>query len=284
MRKKMRFSFFLTLLLLAAGIMVLLYPFVSSWLDQRDQAQIIDHYEEAVDGLTKEEITAEKKASQAYNEGLLGNVVLTDPFDAEAGRKASEGYEERLNLNGDGIMGYIEIPEIDVRLPIYHGTGSEVLDKGVGHLENTSLPVGGTAAHCVLSAHTAYAKATLFNRLTELAEGDVFYLTVLDETLAYEVDQIKVVEPTDTGDLVISGHEDYVTLVTCTPYGVNSHRLLVRGTRIPYEEEEAAAAREQAEQTGPIDKIAAAALLVLLGIFLTVKRRRRRRKETGDVT
>lgn len=275
----MRFSILLTLLLLAAGIAVMSYPFASRWLNQRNQADIINHYEEAVGEMTKEQIAAEKEASRAYNEGLLGNVVLTDPFDTEAGRKASEEYEERLNTKGDGVMGYLDIPEINVLLPIYHGTGSEVLDKGAGHLENTSLPVGGIATHAVLSAHTAYARATLFNRLTELEEGDAFYLTVLDETLAYQVDQIKVVEPHDTGALVIDGYEDYVTLVTCTPYGVNSHRLLVRGTRIPYEAEEAAIVQEQAKQSCPLYLIAVVALLLLLVIFIAVKKKRRRRKK-----
>lgn len=197
----------------------------------------MNEYNEVVDDSSDEELQAELEACRVYNDTFMKTVVLTDPFDQTAEDAFNKTYNERLNIMGNGIMGYIEIPAISVELTIYHGTSAEVFDKGVGHMEKTSLPVGGLGTHAVLAAHTAYAKATMFNDLDELTEGDMFYITVLNEKLAYEVDQIKVVEPNDTSDLSIDGNEDYVTLVTCTPYGVNSHRLLVRGTRVPYVEE-----------------------------------------------
>ncbi|MGL6202615.1 MAG: class C sortase [Lachnospiraceae bacterium] len=270
----------LTILIFAVGLGVMLYPFYSNWFNQWLQDQLMEEYDHSVAVTSPEMLEAEKKACIQYNEGLLGNVVLTDPFDEEAMKQSSEAYQERLNLTGEGVMGYLEIPKINIKLVIYHGTTGEVLDKGVGHLENTSLPVGGEGTHAVLSAHTAYAKATLFNDLIDLEEGDLFYLKVLDETLAYQVDQIKVVEPTETEDLTINREEDYVTLVTCTPYGVNSHRLLVRGTRIPYEEE----TDVTPEEAGiPYLYIALAfiLLLVILIIIIIIKRRRRRRKEVN---
>ena len=148
-------------------------------------------------------------------------------------------------------MGYVVIPKIDVNLPIYHGTSEEVLQKGVGHLQNTSLPVGGESTHAVLSGHTGLSSAKLFTDLDKLEEGNIFYIKTLGETFAYEVDQIKIVEPHETSDLLIESDKDYVTLVTCTPYGINSHRLLVRGTRIPYTEEvEKEIKKEQKENVG----------------------------------
>jgi len=163
---------------------------------------------------------------------------LTDPFEANADQTSSGAYHSILNIRGDGMMGYIRIPAISVKLPIYHGTGEDILEKGVGHLEQTSFPIGGESTHTVLSAHTGSPAAELFTNLDKLEKGDLFYLEVLGETLAYRVDQIKVVEPTDIDSLMIESSKDYATLVTCTPYGINSHRLLVRGERTEYIEEQ----------------------------------------------
>lgn len=234
--KKKRFPLVIIILIFTLGVAVMLYPFISNWWNQRKQDVEINDYTAAIEQMNQEELDAERVACEEYNEELLGNVVLTDPFDPEK-RDTSEEYEARININKDRVMGYIEIPAIDVKLAIYHGTDSEVLKTGVGHLENTSLPVGGIASHAVLSAHTGLPGATLFTDLIDLKKGELFYLNVLGEKLAYEIDQIKVVEPSDTNDLVIDREEDYVTLATCTPYGVNSHRLLVRGTRVPYMED-----------------------------------------------
>ncbi|MGL6200838.1 MAG: class C sortase [Lachnospiraceae bacterium] len=279
--KKWLLNLLITLIFLG-GIAVMCYPYFSNWYNQRFQESLITEYDHTVKELSEEEKQAELDACNEYNRKLIGNAVLTDPFDPDAERIATEEYEARLNINGNGIMGYIEIPEINVKLTIGHGTSAEVLDEGAGHLENTSLPVGGTATHAVLSAHTAYAKAELFNDLIELVEGDVFYLTILDDKLAYQVDQIKVVEPTDTSDLTIDSSGDYVTLITCTPYGVNSHRLLVRGYRIPYVEEEVQTPEGRDYTMYIIAAIIVLIILIILIIFAVIRRRRKKSKEVDD--
>lgn len=214
------------------------YPFVSNFQYEKQQERMILDMDET--DLDASFLTAERNAAQEYNRYLLEeNIVLTDPFDPTAfSVEPDAGYENILNPYDNGMMGYLEIPAIDLQLGIYHGTSEQVLKDGVGHLENTSLPVGGEDTHAVLSAHTGLSDKKLFTDLVLLEAGDRFYIHVLDEVLAYEVDQISVVEPEDTSLLGVISGEDHVTLVTCTPYGVNSHRLLVRGTRIPYVPEE----------------------------------------------
>ena len=269
----------LIFLLFAVGVVLLLYPLISEWQNSRSQTTVIENYNHAVIGLDPDEAEAMREAARAYNEGLLGSVVLTDPFDEDTEKMASEEYEALLNLSGDSVMGTIRIPKISVTLPIYHGTAMETLEKGAGHLENTSMPIGGTGTHAVLSAHSGLPSAALFTELTKLTEGDLFFLDVLDETLAYRVDQVKVVEPEDTSDLMIDSTEDYVTLLTCTPYGINSHRLLVRGVRTEYVEtlEEEA----QIEQTpgNPWNKpysVAGIVLLLLLTLYTVIRFRKRK--------
>jgi len=270
MRRKV--PIILIFLLFAAGVVILLYPLISEWHNSRAQTTVIENYNHAVIGLNPDEAGAMREVARAYNEGLLGSVVLTDPFDAGAAETASEEYEALLNLSGDGVMGTIRIPKIGVTLPIYHGTATETLEKGAGHLENTSLPIGGTGTHAVLSAHSGLPAAALFTELTKLAEGDLFFLDVLDEMLAYRVDQVKVVEPEDTSDLWIGTNADHVTLVTCTPYGINSHRLLVRGVRMEYVE--TLEQEAQAEQTpgSPWNKpyTIAGIILILLLVLYTI--------------
>lgn len=277
------------ILCVLAGVGILAYPFVSNMLHDRKQDEIITEYDEQMENLAEEEKEEMLAAARQYNEDLIGNVVLSDPFDPEALERINEDYDELLNYDDDGIMGYVEIPRIDVYEAIYHGTSDEVLAKGIGHLANTSLPVGGDGTHSVLSGHTGLPEAELFSNLEEMVEGDVFYIHVLGETLAYEVDQIKVVEPSDTSDLQIEADHDYVTLVTCTPYGINSHRLLVRGTRIPYDASAKVAGEAQAQEgmssetwkevygkallTGCL-----IAVLVLLVIWLIVRKTKKNRK------
>lgn len=228
--------------LIGAG--VFLYPDISNCYIERHQADVIQVYEDTVEEIPQEALEAEKEAVREYNRSLLhGQVILTDPFDENAVRRDAAQYEQRLAL--DETMAYIEIPKIDVYLPIYHGTDKETLEKGIGHLENTSLPMGGEGTHCVLSGHTGLPMAKLFTDLDQLEVGDEFYIYVLDENLAYEVDQIKVVEPDDISSLGIDSTQDYVTLITCTPYGKNTHRLLVRGHRTEYSEK----AKEEAGNT-----------------------------------
>lgn len=237
MKSKKLYINLLVILTFLLGITIMGYPFFSNWYNQILQNRLITEYNTSIDTFSPEAREAELNESRQYNQKLIQNVMLTDPFDHQAEKSASEEYLKRLNIDHTNIMGYLTIPKINVKLSIYHGTTPDILDKGVGHLEKTSLPVGGTGTHAVLSAHSAYAEATLFNNLIDLKKNDHFYLNILGENLAYRVDQIKVVSPSNTKDLAINRNEDYVTLVTCTPHGINSHRLLVRGTRVPYIEE-----------------------------------------------
>ena len=225
----------------------------------------MDNYDKKAAEMSQKEINDALEKAREYNRELLGNVVLTDPFDPDAVKKQNEDYDNLLNIAGDGVMGSVEIPSIDVYLPIYHGTDSESLEKGAGHLENSSLPVGGKGTHSIISAHTGLPSAKMFDNLTEVKEGDVFYIHVLNRTLAYEVDQIKVVLPENVSDLLIDKNKDYVTLVTCTPYGINSHRLLVRGTRIPNKE---AKKKDNSKKKGNTMWKAYALMLVLAVVLI----------------
>lgn len=219
-------------LIIVGGVFLLLYPTASNWLNQYTQSNVISDYQQSLEQITDEDKLRQIEDARQYNQELIGNVVLKDPFDAEALKVMNENYPKLLAVNYSGVMGYIDIPKIDVDLPIYHGTSTEVLTMGVGHLENTSLPVGGLGTHAVLSGHTGLPSAKIFTDLNKLEINDVFYIKVMDETLEYKINQIKIVEPSNTQDLLIDTNHDYVTLVTCTPYGVNSHRLLVRGERV----------------------------------------------------
>ncbi len=237
MRKKLPKIFIGLIFIIGLGIM--LYPIISNLYIEHHQGNIIDEYNKTVESMPDDTLEKEREKAEGYNKMLTGNMIITDPFDPEAQKKLEENsdYYNILNIGNDNIIGYIKIPKINVSLPIYHGTSEEVLKRGVGHLQNTSFPIGGESTHAVLSGHTGLSSAKLFTDLDKLEEGELFFIEVLGEKLAYKIDQIKIVEPRETSDLVIKSGEDYVTLVTCTPYGINSHRLLVRGTRIPYTEE-----------------------------------------------
>ena len=223
MKKNTKNKIFFILLFLI-GLSIMAYPFLSEYIKNKNQTDIISQYEENVENLSETDISTLKEEAKAYNNRLSGD---TDDSDISIENKS---YVDFLNV-GD-VIRYIEIPKIDVNLPIYHGTDDAVLQKGVGHLETSSLPVGGKSTHAVLTGHRGLPTSTLFTHLDEVEEGDIFYIKVLDETLAYKVNQIKVVLPEETNDLQIVKDKDYVTLVTCTPYMINSHRLLVRGERI----------------------------------------------------
>ena len=226
-KKKDRVTSMLLFLVFLAGLSLLLYPTVSNYWNSLHQTKAIASYSESVASMDADKYEVLWQSAQEFNARISqrGNIyVLSDEEMAE--------YESMLDVSGTGIMGYIEIPEIDVALPIYHCANEGVLQVAVGHLEWTSLPVGGTGTHCVLSGHRGLPSAKLFTHLDKLAEGDIFLLRVLDEVLTYEIDQILIVEPKDTKELQIVNGEDYCTLVTCTPYGINTHRLLVRGHRI----------------------------------------------------
>ncbi len=228
--KKTNFIFAPPLLLLLLGLGLVAYPIVSSYYTEKHQSQVRTQYQEVVEKVDGEELDAARAEAEAYNELLASGATAAElrPWITTA----------FLNLAGNGIMGYIEIPAIDVLLPIYHGVGEDSLERGAGHMPTTSLPIGGRGTHAVISAHSGMATARMFTDLEQLEAGDVFYLHVLNEALSYEVDQILVVKPYQIDALKIDREQDYVTLITCTPYGVNSHRLLVRGHRIEPEAEE----------------------------------------------
>ena len=261
----------LLVMIFLLGLSLLLYPAVSDYWNSKHQTRAIAVYSEEVSGLDENQYQALWEAAAAYNASLLERnnaYLLTEEQKA--------AYEQLLNVSGLGIMGYIEIPSIDCSLPIYHGTEESVLQIAIGHLEWTSLPVGGESTHCVLSGHRGLPSAKLFTNLDKLQEGDVFLLRVLDEVLTYEVDQILIVEPQETGALRIVEGEDLCTLVTCTPYGINTHRLLVRGHRI----ENAPEARlvrvtADAVQIEPllVAPIVALPMLLLLLILLLLPKR-----------
>ena len=223
-----------------AGLSLLLYPFVANQWNNYRQKQLISGYEqvvsekEAAEGI---DYDAERKKAEDYNEALLP-CVLPDSFALAGSSGVDPVYMNTLNIAGDEMMGSVEIPKINIKIPIYHTTEEDVLNKGAGHLEGSSLPVGGANTHAVISAHRGLPSASLFTDLDQMKVGDHFLLHVLDETLCYEVDKISVVKPEDTSALAVEDGQDLVTLLTCTPYGVNTERLLVRGHRVPYVEEE----------------------------------------------
>lgn len=235
-KKKNLWMLLASLLIFAVGAGIFLYPAVSNYLAERNQRKVIRSYRAAVENQDQGTLDAAWAEAEEYNENLAGDPVH-DPFVLGSGYVLPDNYQEVLNVNGDGVMGYIEIPKIGVYLPIYHGTSEETLQKGAGHLEATALPVGGLNRHPVISAHRGLPSAELFTRLDEMKIGDIFYIHVLDRTLAYQVDQIETIVPEDLAFLRAEEGKDLVTLLTCTPYAVNTHRLLVRGERIPYEED-----------------------------------------------
>lgn len=223
-----------------AGLSLLLYPFVANQWNNYRQKQLISNYEQVVSDKEAAEgidYDAERKKAEDYNEALLP-CVLPDSFALAESSGVDPVYMNTLNIAGDEMMGSVEIPKINIKIPIYHTTEEEVLNKGAGHLEGSSLPVGGANTHAVISAHRGLPSASLFTDLDQMKVGDHFLLHVLDETLCYEVDKISVVKPEDTSALAVEDGQDLVTLLTCTPYGVNTERLLVRGHRVPYVEEE----------------------------------------------
>ena len=240
---KKKSSTIIICILFLAGLSLLLYPFVANQWNNYRQKRLISNYEEIVtekESAGTIDYDAEMAKAKAYNEALLPS-ILPDSFAvAAATDDPDQAYMSCLNIADGGMMGMVEIPKINVKLPIYHTTEKEVLEKAVGHLEGSSLPIGGENTHSVISAHRGLPSATLFTDLDRLKKGDHFLIRVLDETLCYEVDKISVVEPEETDTLAVEEGEDLMTLLTCTPYGVNTQRLLVRGHRVPYVPEELA--------------------------------------------
>ena len=274
-----------SIILILAGLGLASYPVISNMLAEKHASKAIVEYDEAVGAMDKEKIDATKEAMKQYNE-QLGHAVIRD----EAG-EAAEGVSHVDMIDVGETIGYLTVPVIDVNLPIFYGTSAEVLEKGVGYIEETSFPLGGEGTHCVLTGHRGLPSAELFTNMDKVSEGDLFYLHILDEVLAYEVDQIKVVDPDDTSDLDIVEGEDYVTLVTCTPYAINSHRLLVRGHRTEYTGEEKGKTVSQLQPAAMARRVIdvwpwflfmmAAVVLVeaLIILAILLKRRRDKRRE-----
>ena len=260
-------------LLFLVGFGILIYPTVSNQWNTYRQSQLISNYQSVVQDMTPEDFTQEWERAEAFNATITQNNLYSDVFGESTTDLQSTEYWKILNEAGDGIMGYLSIPKINIKLAIYHGTADDVLQTGVGHLNGTKLPIGGESTHCVVAAHRGLPSAKLFTDIDQLRNGDKFYIHVLDQVLAYEVDQILPMVDKDDHEtlenaLKIEEGKDQVTLFTCTPYGVNSHRLLVRGTRVPYNGEE--------EVTGSVADTMLHAiqnyymLYLLLGIAITV--------------
>lgn len=271
---KKHFTTILLVLILLTGLSLLLYPTVSDYWNSFHQSRAIASYVEAVAEIDNTDYEKLWQEAVAYNEKLAensGRWTLTE--------EEQEEYDQLLNISDTGIMGYIEIPKIKVSLPIYHGTDEAILQIAIGHIPGSSLPVGGKGTHCVVSGHRGLPSAKLFTDLDQLEEGDLFMMRVLDETLTYEVDQIRIVEPEDLSDLEIDEDKDLCTLVTCTPYGINSHRLLVRGHRVENQKEDTIRVTADAQQIDPIMVAPAVAvpLVLVLGIGVWISGRRRRR-------
>lgn len=274
---------FILVILLGAGAAT--YPLIASINNEHTQSLVQTEYEEKLQQLDTSEIDAALAAAREYNK-TISTVQIEDVDKIKADLPP---YEDLLNLANNGIMGYIEIPTINIDLPIYHGTTGAAMEKGAGHMEGTSLPVGGIGTHAVISAHSGMASAKLFTDLDKLKLGDMFFITVCNQKLAYEVDNIAVVEPTDIDLIRIDTQQDYVTLLTCTPYGVNTHRLLVRGHRVKMAEEDIAEVEEKAEpaastwiekyEQGILIGVAIFLGLLLIALLVYFIKRRKDKKE-----
>ncbi|MDO5154162.1 MAG: class C sortase [Eubacteriales bacterium] len=274
---KNKLSTILLIFVFLIGLSLLLYPTVSDYWNSLHQTRAIAGYAQAAAQVDNEAYDALLAQAAEYNRTLPGKenpLIMTD--------QEREEYSSLLDISGTGIMGYIEIPQIKISLPIYHGTGESVLQTAVGHIEGTSLPVGGESTHCVLSGHRGLPSAKLFTDLDELTAGDLFVLHVLDETLTYEVDQILIVEPEDVEALGIQEGKDYCTLVTCTPYGINTHRLLVRGHRVENQKETVRVSAD-AVQIRPVvvAPMVAVPLVLFLVLAIMLRHRKRRNRQIG---
>lgn len=271
---KKNWSTIALVLILIVGLSLMLYPGFSDWWNSMHQTRAVASYMEQVAVMEDDQYEQLWNDAWNYNRSLMdrhNSFVLTEEQNIQ--------YNQLLNIGGNGIMGYVEIPDINVTLPVYHGTDESVLQIAVGHLEWSSLPVGGAGSHCVLSGHRGLPSARLFTDLDKMEAGDIFRMYVLDEVLTYQVDRIHIVEPEEVEDLLIQEGEDLCTLVTCTPYGINSHRMLVRGHRIETTEERVIHITSDAVQIDPLivaPFVASPMLLFLLVLLLIPKKRRRK--------
>lgn len=272
-------STILLIVIFLVGLSLLLYPSISNYVNERHQSRAIATYDAAVSKLDEEDYDAYFKAARKYNKKLAENPSAFYEPDA------IEGYDKILDVTGTGIMGYVAIEKIGVELPIYHGTSEGVLAAGAGHLEGTSFPIGGKSTHSVISAHRGLPSAKLFTNLDKLEEGDIFTITILNRVITYEVDKISIVLPSQTQDLKIEDGKDYCTLMTCTPYGINTHRLLVRGRCIDNSELQKIHITAEAFQIRPTIIASIIGIFILLLLLLRVlihSRRKRRHVDAED--
>lgn len=283
MRKRVRDI--LPILVILAGLLVLLYPTISNYLVEKNASRAVASYDATTVDMGQEQREQMLADARAYNDTLAASsgAVPQAPEGGEPAQVGEDAYESLLNLNGDGMMGYIIIPKMNVELPIYHTVEERVLQSGVGHMESSSLPVGGPSTHAALSGHRGLPSAKLFTDLDQMEVGDQFFIKVLGETLAYEVHSVETVLPHEVDSLAIQEGEDLVTLITCTPYGINSHRLLVHAHRIPYEPQ----MEEAIEQVGgfiniPLPYLALIVALAVLAVFVIVLRIRTMRKDRRE--
>lgn len=274
-------STLILILVFFVGLSVMLYPTLSDYVNQRNQSRAVANYAQSVDTMTDADYSAYFDAADVFNAQVAANEnALYRPDQLS-------GYYNTLDITGTGIMGYITIAKIGVELPIYHGTSDSVLQIAAGHLEGTSLPVGGASTHAVISAHRGLPSAKLFTNLDQLEVGDTFTITVLDRVLTYEVDKITIVLPTQTDDLLVADGKDYVTLMTCTPYGINTHRLLVRGRRVETPDQfKRIRVTAEALKVEPIIVAPVMALpmllILLIGMLLSTRKRKKTRGEEHE--
>ena len=273
---KKHLSTIILILVFLTGLGLVMYPTVSDLVNKAHQSVVIDSYEQKVSNMTKDDFHKILEDARKYNHTITTNESPRDEKDIEGNSE----YTAAVNPSGDGMIGYLKIDVISLRIPIYHTTKESILQKAVGHIPTTSLPVGGEGTHAVLTGHRGLPSARLFTDLDKLKIGDVFYIYVLDDILAYEVDQIKTVLPSEVNDLQIVPGKDYVSLVTCTPYGINTHRLVVRGRRVPYESTiEQQKTVEPVVETMPKEQMAVlviAPVLLLLFIIILIVRKKRK--------
>ena len=222
-----------SIIMFLLGSLIFFYPTISNYIANKEFQGAIKTYNKSVKKISEEDLTEELNKAIKYNNELNGTEIH-DPFEPGSGYIVPDNYKDVLNVSGDGIMGYIQIPKISLKLPIYHTSSEKVLEKGIGHLETTALPIGGVGNNPILTGHRGLPQAELFTRLDEVKKGNIIYIHVLNKHLSYEVDSIKVIKPDDVGTLKAIKGRDMITLITCTPYGINTHRLIIQGKRVPY--------------------------------------------------
>jgi len=275
-KRKIKWSSFMLLLVFFVGLSVMLYPTISSYWNSRTQSQAIVDYQKMLDSIPEEDYTKLFEEAHSYNKKLSSLDFPLLDFSK------IDGYFDILDISKTGMLGYITIDVIGLELPVYHGTDNDVLSHAVGHLQGSSIPVGGKGTHAVVSAHRGLPTATLFTNLDHLEIGDIFTFTILDQKVTYQVDQIKTVEPTDTTDLHIEADKDMCTLLTCTPYGINTHRLLVRGSRIETKEQKTIYITSDAHQIEPLIVTPVVALPILLVLIIIVLFKPIKKDDLGD--